>query len=82
MLLRLEREFDALPDSIGSEKHMDISNFEYDGKKLKKRTEGGTRYKLSDFAKAFKDLTDDMPAAQASNELLESLLDLERRAGL
>lgn len=61
MLLRLEREFDALPDSIGSEKHMDIASFEYEGRKLKKRSEGGTRYKLSDFTKAFKDLTDDMP---------------------
>lgn len=37
-------------------------------------------FRIRDLTAAYKDLTGDMPAAQAPNELLQSLMDLERRA--
>ena len=37
-------------------------------------------FRLRDLTAAYKDLTGDMPAAEAPNELLQSLLELERRA--
>lgn len=37
--------------------------------------------RLRDITAAYKDLTDDMPKAEAPNELLQALMDLERGAG-
>ena len=37
-------------------------------------------FKLRDLTAAYKDLTEDMAATSADNALLQSLLDLERRA--
>ena len=37
-------------------------------------------FRLRDLTAAYKDLTEDMPMAQAPNELLQSLFDLEREA--
>lgn len=39
-------------------------------------------FRLRDLTAAYKDLTEDMPKAQAPNELLQSLFDLEREARL
>ena len=47
------------------------------------RTQSGKStaiYKLRDLTAAYKDLTEDMESASADNSLLQSLLDLERRA--
>jgi len=47
------------------------------------RTQSGKStavYKLRDLTAAYKDLTEDMAAASADNSLLQSLLELERRA--
>lgn len=86
-LLRvLEREVDALPESIGTEMHQDVANLSYEkdkngnpikNGKLTKRTDGGKRYKLTDLTRAYKDLTDDLPKAQ--EEIDEPLLELFRR---
>ena len=81
LLRRLEREIDHLPESIGSEMFQNVQNLEYDGNRVKKRTDGGKTYKLKDLTAAYKDLTADMvQTEQSGNELLQSLLDLERRA--
>ena len=37
-------------------------------------------FKLRDLTAAYKDLTEDMAATSADNALLQSLIDLERRA--
>lgn len=58
----LEREVDALPDSIGSEMHMNTTSMTYDGEhggRVKKRTDGGKKYKLTDLTRAYRDLVDD-----------------------
>lgn len=39
-------------------------------------------YKIRDLAAALRDLTEDLTGATGNNELLQSLLELERRAGL
>lgn len=77
MLLRLERELDALPELIGSEMHLDTLNYEYNGNKVKKRSDGGKKYRLADFAKAYKDLTDDMPKEKGGAD--DPLMELFRR---
>ena len=77
MLLRLERELDALPELIGSEMHLDTLNYEYNGNKVKKRSDGGKKYRLADFAKAYKDLTDDMPKEKGGVD--DPLMELFRR---
>ena len=49
------------------------------------RTQSGKSiavYKLRDLTAAYKDLIEGMTSASADNSLLQSLLDLERRAGL
>jgi hypothetical protein len=82
MLLRLEREFDALPELIGTETRQNMQEREYDGDKgrLRKLKDATKAYKLRDFTAAYKDLTGDMPTGAAPNELLQSLVDLERGA--
>ena len=81
LLRRLEREVDSLPDMIGSETHNSVTESDSkDGKRVRK--EMVKSYKLRDLAAAYKDLTADMvQTEQSGNELLQSLLELERRAG-
>ena len=58
----LEREVDALPDSIGTELYKNTSNMAYEGKKggrMTKRNDGGKKYKLTDLTRAYRDLIDD-----------------------
>ena len=58
----LEREVDALPDSIGTELYKNTSNMAYEGEKggrLTKRNDGGKKYKLTDLTRAYRDLIDD-----------------------
>lgn len=67
LLAKLEKEIDALPDSIGSERHEDLTTMVYEkdergrpirNGRLVKRTDAGKRYKLSDLTKAYRDLTE------------------------
>lgn len=82
LLKQLLREAQNLPELIGTEMHQDITTLAYgDGKgakgKVTKRTEGGKRYKLTDLTRAYKDLTDDLPKAQAADvEDLSPLVEL------
>jgi len=80
LLRRLEREIDALPDLIGSETRNSLT--EMNGNRGKRNNKELTKvYKLRDLTAAYKDLTDDMvQTEQTGNELLQSLLDLERRS--
>lgn len=82
LLKRLEKEIDAMPDAIGTEMHSDVINMTYGGgnkDKLIKRTDGGKRFKLTDLTRAYRDLTEDIQMGTgATNDLLQSLLDLER----
>ena len=83
LLRKLEREIDALPDMIGSETRNSVTENEFskDGRRIQKVKEAAKSYKLRDLAAAYKDLTADMVQTEESgNELLQSLLDLERRA--
>lgn len=82
LLRKLEREIDALPDMIGSETRNSVTENEFsqDGRRIQKVKEAAKAFKLRDLAAAYKDLTADMvQTEQAGNELLQSLLDLERR---
>lgn len=79
LLRRLEREIDHLPESIGSEMFQNVQNLEYDGNRVKKRTDGGKTYKLKDLTAAYKDLTADMQIAGDSDiEDLSPLVELLR----
>lgn len=83
LLRKLEREIDALPDSMGSETANTARENVYsqDGKRITSVKEAAKSFKLRDLAAAYKDLTADMvQTEQAGNELLQSLLDLERRS--
>ena len=58
----LEREVDALPDSIGTELYKNTSQMAYEGEnggRLTKRNDGGKKYKLTDLTRAYRDLVDD-----------------------
>lgn len=80
LLIRLEKEIDRLPESIGSESINTEVEYGKNDKGAKMRKEASKSYKLRDLTAAYKDLTDDMTLADNSgNELLQSLLDLERR---
>ena len=53
-----------------------------DATEVRMQKNGGMMvYKLTDLTRALRDLTEDMPRETAPNELLQSLLDLERGAG-
>ena len=83
LLRKLEKEIDALPDMIGSETRNSVTENEFsqDGRRIQKVKEAAKSFKLRDLAAAYKDLTADMvQTEQSGNELLQSLLDLERRA--
>lgn len=83
LLRKLEREIDALPDMLGSETRNSVTENEFsqDGRRIQKVKEAAKSYRLRDLAAAYKDLTADMSMTeQGGNELLQSLLELERRA--
>jgi len=81
LLQRLEKEIDRLPEKIGSESINNIVEYGKTKKGNRQRKEVSIGYKLKDLAAAYKDLTADMvQTEQTGNELLQSLLDLERRA--
>lgn len=74
LLARLEREIDALPDSIGTETRQAITDNTYGNVngtgnitgsgqrvRLTKVKEGAKEYKLRDLTAAWKDLTADLP---------------------
>lgn len=79
LLRKLEREIDALPDMIGSETRNSVTEMDHSkGKRIVK--EASKAFKIRDLAAAYKDLTADMVTTEtAGNDLLQSLLDLERR---
>ena len=83
LLRKLESEIDDLPDQIGSETRNSIMEniFSKDGKKIEKVKEASKSFRIRDLAAAYKDLTADMVMNDTSdNELLISLLELERKA--
>ena len=81
LLRKLEREIDALPEKIGSEHSTGIVEYGKNGKGARTRREVVTAYKLRDLSAAFKDLTADLvPTDTSGNELLQSLMELERRS--
>lgn len=80
LLIRLEKEIDRLPESIGSEHTKTAVEYGKTEKGAKMRKEASTSFKLKDLTAAYKDLTDDMTSTDgAGNELLQSLLALERK---
>ena len=81
LLQKLEREIDALPDSMGSETANTARENVYssDGKRITSVKEAGKVYKLRDLAAAYKDLTADMQIAGGSDiEDLSPLVELLR----
>ena len=56
---------------------MDTQNIEYKGGKISKRSSGGKKYSLRDFALAYKALTDDMPKVETGAD--DPLNELFRR---
>ena len=80
------KEIDALPDLIGSESRKSTVEKTIDIKKDKKNpkaviNESTKAYKLKDLTTALKDLTEDKTLNYTSgNELLQSLMSLERRS--
>lgn len=79
LLRKLEKEIDALPERIGSEHATGIVEYGKNDKGTRQRKEITTAYKLKDLTAAYKDLTGDMVQSDATgNELLQSLLELER----
>lgn len=81
LLRRLEKEVDKLPEQIGSETINSIVEYGKNKQGNRQRKEVSHGYKLKDLAAAYKDLTSDLVQTEESgNELLQSLLELERRA--
>lgn len=71
LLARLEREIDALPDSIGTNKRKAVTEYEYDGKRPKKQKDIATEYKLRDLTAAWKDLTEGLVIAEAKEDITD-----------
>ena len=69
LLARLEREIDALPDEIGTNKRKAIIQYEYDGKRPKKQKDVATEYKLRDLTAAWKDLTEGLIITEKAEEV-------------
>lgn len=82
LLARLEKEIDSLPiEQIGTSTFKQKEKFKIDdsGRPIKERT--GIEVRLRELTAAYKDLTADIvPEQGANSELLESLMELERRA--
>ena len=78
LLARLEKEIDALPDSIGTNKRKAVTEYEYEGKRPKKQKDLATEYKLRDLTAAWKDLTEglmitEQEAAATDDGFLQAL---------
>lgn len=82
LLARLEREIDSLPvGQIGTATVNQIENIKVDGTGRPVKERKSMEVRLRELTAAYKDLTADiMPEQGASSELLQSLMDLERRA--
>ena len=81
LLNRLEKEIDALPELIGTEKHKIVIENEYQdsprgkGSRLARTTNKYLDYKLRDLTAAWKDLMSDMPKAEeADDEPIDNLI--------
>lgn len=81
LLNRLEKEIDALPELIGTEKHKIVIENEYQdsprgkGSRLARSTNKYLDYKLRDLTAAWKDLMSDMPKAEeADDEPIDNLI--------
>lgn len=68
LLKRLEREIDALPDNIGTNKRKAVTEYDYDGKRPKKTKDLATEYKLRDLTAAWKDLTEGLIVPEKGND--------------
>lgn len=71
LLARLEKEIDALPDEIGTNKRKAVIQYEYDGKRPKKTKDMSTEYKLRDLTAAWKDLTEGLIIAEAKEDVTD-----------
>ena len=81
LLNRLEKEIDALPELIGTEKHKIVIENEYQdsprgkGSRLARTTNKYLDYKLRDLTAAWKDLMSDMPKDKESDfEPIDNLI--------
>ena len=80
LLLKLEKEIDALPARIGSEHSTGIVEYGKNEKGAKQRKEVITAYKLRDLSSAFKDLTADMVTTDtAKNDLMRDFVEASKR---
>ena len=80
LLLKLEKEIDALPTKIGSEHSTGIVEYGKNEKGVKQRKEVVTAYKLRDLSSAFKDLTADMVTGDtAKNDLMREFVEASKR---
>ena len=79
LLRKLEKEIDALPDSVGSEtRNSVVEKTGEKGKSIIK--EAAKAYKLRDLAAAYKDLTADMaPGETAGSDLMREFVEASRR---
>ena len=68
LLRRLEKEIDALPDSIGTNKRKAVTEYDYDGKRPKKTKDLATEYKLKDLTAAWKDLTEGLIISERGDD--------------
>jgi len=77
LLKRIEREIDALPESIGTEMYNNIENLSYEGKRLTKKTSGGKSYRIRDLTAAYRDLTAGMTDDNAQGgEMVKVIIDV------
>ena len=83
LLARLEKEIDSLPvEQIGTSTLNQIEKYKIDGTGRPIKERKSIEVRLRELTSAFKDLTADiMPEQGTSSELLQSLLELERRTG-
>ena len=79
LLMRLEREIDALPQLIGTEQRSSEETRTYDADdNLVRRRDKTCAYKLRDLTAAYRDLTDDMPKGAGDVEDLTPLAEMLR----
>lgn len=71
LLARLEKEIDALPDDIGTNKRKAVTTYEYDGKRPKKTKDLATEYKLRDLTAAWKDLTEGLMITETRDDVAD-----------
>lgn len=68
LLKRLEKEIDALPETIGTGKRNAVIQYDYNGKKIQKQKDSAVEYKLKDLTAAWKDLTDGLDIDDETGE--------------